>query len=118
MLLPHRTTSMTTSPSEELFDAEESERLKRLGMQAAAGNNKAALDLGRRIARALGRKLSKVTADDVGRILKRDYDIKSLGPAAGSLFKEKGRWKPTGERRNSHRKTNHGRELKVWEYIW
>lgn len=104
--------------SDELFDAEESERLKQLGMAAAAGNNKAALDLGRRIARALGRQFGKITADDVGRILKSDYGIASLGPAAGSLFKEKGRWKPTGERRKSHRKTNHSRELKVWEYVW
>jgi len=103
---------------DDLFDEEESERLKQLGMEAAAGNNKAALDLGRRIARALGRQFGKITADDVGIILKRDYNIKSLGPAAGSLFRDKGRWKPTGERRNSHRKTNHGRELKVWEYVW
>ena len=103
--------------NDELFDAEESERLKQLGMQAAAGNNKAALDLGRRIARALGRKFGNITADDVGKILKYDYGINSLGPAAGSLFKEKGRWRPTGERRKSERKKNHSRELKVWEYI-
>ncbi len=104
---------------DDLFDAEESERLKRLGMEAAAGNNKAALDLGRRIARALGRKLGKVTADDVGRILKSDYGIASLGPAAGSLFKDPFKcWKWTGDWRKSARKTNHSRMIRVWEYVW
>jgi hypothetical protein len=104
---------------DELFDAEESERLKQLGMAAAAGNNKAALDLGRRIARALGRQFGCVTADDVGRILKRDYNIASLGPAAGSLFKDPSKcWKWTGDWRKSARKTNHSRMIRVWEYVY
>jgi hypothetical protein len=104
---------------DDLFDAEESERLKQLGMAAGAGHNWAALDIGRRIARALGRKFGKVSADDVGRILKRDYDIESLGPAAGSLFRDPCKcWKWTGEWKKSARKTNHSRMIRVWEYIW
>ncbi len=104
---------------DELFDAEESERLKRLGMEAAAGNNRAALNLARRIARALGRQFGKVNADDVGRILKRDYDIESLGPAAGSLFRDPSKcWKWTGDWKKSSRITNHSRMIREWRYVW
>jgi len=104
---------------DELFDAEEGEHLKQLGMAAAAGNNKAALSLARRIARALGRQIGKVNADDVGRILKRDYSIESLGPAAGSLFRDPSKcWRFTGDWKKSSRTTNHRRMIRVWEYIW
>lgn len=104
--------------NDELFNAEEGEHLKQLGMAAAAGNNKAALFLGRRIARALGRQLGKVTADDVGRILKSDYGIKSLGPAAGSLFRDPSKcWRWTGDWRKSARTTNHSRMIRIWEYV-
>ncbi len=101
----------------DLFDAEESERLKRLGMGAAAGHRSSQLKLARGIAAALGKKLGKVSADDVGRVLKTDFNISSLGPAAGSLFKTN-EWRWTGEWKKSSRITNHSRMIRVWEYIW
>ena len=101
---------------DDLFDAAESERLKQLGMAAAAGNRPAQLKLARRIATTLGQKKQFVTADDVGRILKKNFDIDTLGPAAGSLFKTRS-WAFSGRWRKSVRKTNHSRMIRVWRYV-
>jgi len=102
---------------DELFDGAEGERLKQRGMALAAGNNKMQLELARLIAAQLGRAKKFITADDVGRILKHSYDIESLGPSAGSLFAVKADWRWTGRRMKSSRKSNHRRELKIWEWI-
>ena len=94
------------------FDKRASLALKDEGMLAAASVS-SHLVLARKIASRLAVERGETNADQVGRILKRDYGIESLGPAAGSLFKGP-EWEFTGRRVLSARKKNHGREIKVW----
>lgn len=97
----------------DLFDITESLDLKAGGMELAATTRSELLDTARAIALELGRR-GDVTADDVGRMMEqRGYAVEDLGPAAGSIFKTK-QWQFTGVRVASSRKSNHGRELKVW----
>ena len=100
----------------DLFDYVESQKRKADGMAMAANNHMTNLEIGKDVARQLGRKNGEAHADQVGKILKIEYDIKSLAPAAGSLFKGD-EWQFTGRRHMSTRKTNHGRELKIWRYL-
>ena len=102
----------------DLFDWAEGNARKEHGMQLAESNRQSDLDLARSIAVELATRAADrtITADDVGRVLKRRHDIDSLGPAAGSLFKGD-QWKWTGEYRKSVRTTNHGRMLRVWKLI-
>lgn len=97
-----------------LFDAKLSEKLKKDGMEKAADNVDETLTLARNIARRLAQKNGKVNADDVGRILKTDLRIDSLGPAAGSLFRGK-EWEFTGKWVKSKRITNHSRMIREWK---
>jgi len=96
-----------------LFDFRAGQRLKKEGMAAAADHYSGNLETAREIARRIARSRGVVTADDVGRILKKYWNIDSLGPAAGSIFKGS-EWQWTGEFRKSSRVTNHGRLLRVW----
>ena len=104
--------------SPDLFDFSASISAKREGMDLAADNREADLALARRVAVGIAMASPDRTchADQVGRALKRDYGIASLGPAAGSIFKG-AQWQFTGERVLSVRATNHARELKVWRLI-
>ncbi len=98
---------------DDTFDREESEAGKTNGMALAAANASEQLDIARQIAYELAFKGNGfVCMDDVGKLLK-EKGI-SVGPWCGSVFKEKGEWEFTGQRVNSHRITNHARELKVW----
>jgi hypothetical protein len=99
----------------DLFDLNEGRHRKEVGMSDAENNPKRAegLALAREIAFNLARQYGEVSADMVGTVLKRDHDIDSLGPAAGSIFKGD-EWEFTGERKKSVRVTNHSRELKIW----
>lgn len=101
-----------------IFDEKRGEKLKQQGMEQAADNARDYLHIAREVAQeiAKGRFDRCVTADDVGRVMKVDYGIDTLGPAAGSLFKTNN-WKWTGEFRKSKRVTNHSRLLRVWQYI-
>lgn len=99
----------------QLFDLLEARARKEQGMRLAADNQPTELDLAREIAATLGRRCGEVDADMVGRILKAQHGIESLGPAAGSIFRGK-EWEFTGRRKLSARKTNHARELKVWKW--
>lgn len=98
-----------------LFDLDEARARKEQGMALAAEHQPSGLDLAREIAATLGRRCGEVDADMVGRILKHEHGIESLGPAAGSIFKGKN-WEFTGRRKLSARKKNHARELKVWRW--
>ena len=98
---------------DDLFDGKRGELLKTRGMALAEASAFDQLEAARDIAKIICRHRGEVTADDVGRVLKRDHGIDSLGPAAGSLFKTKdfawtGRWK------KSVRTKNHSRMLRVW----
>lgn len=95
-----------------IFDATASTARKDAGMEAAARNAETDLDKARAIARELCEAHGETDADEVGKLLHARYGIKSLGPAAGSIFKSG--FEFTGRRRKSARKTNHARELKVW----
>jgi hypothetical protein len=98
----------------DLFDKHESERRKEEGMDAAASNS-SDLVIAKQIAMELAESSPDRTtnADEVGEELWNRHRIKTLGPAAGSIFKHD-RWEFTGRRIESVRKTNHGREIKVW----
>src|SRR5262245_44187594 len=102
--------------TDDIFDAEKSEALKREGMALGASPRLDVLSYARSIAKeiALRRASRTVTADDVGRELKA-RGIESLGPAGGSLFKTP-EWQWTGDYVKSHRITNHSRMLRVWRY--
>ncbi len=98
----------------DLFDEQESERLKREGMAGSARTRKAALDLARAVAKRIALRTDGTChADQVGEILKSEYDIDSLGPAAGSIFKGTD-WKFSGDFVKSSRTTNHSRLLRIW----
>lgn len=96
-----------------LFDKWSSERAKVDGMAIAAEARPSDLETARRVAMELVRIHGTTNADEVGKVLHERYGIKTLGPAAGSIFSEE-HWQFTGERIVSERKTNHGREIKVW----
>lgn len=100
----------------QLFDLDEARARKEQGMSLAAVGRKQRLTLAREIAATLGRRCGEVDADMVGRILKAQHGIESLGPAAGSIFRGKN-WEFTGRRKLSARKTNHAREIKVWRWV-
>ena len=100
-------------PSPAVFEAQKSESRKEHGMAAAAEAKASSLEIAREIARELCRTRGECTADDVGELLWERYQIKTLGPAAGSLFKS-GEFVPTGLMRKSARKKNHARLLFVW----
>ena len=97
---------------DDLFDGELSELLKRHGMGLAADNKEELLHLARAVARNIAHLHGYAHADMVGRVL-RGYGIRTLGPAAGSIFKG-GDWEWTGDWVKSKRITNHSRMLRVW----
>jgi hypothetical protein len=101
------------TPVAKVFEAQKSESRKERGMSAAAESRSGVLDLARAIARELCNSQGECTSDDVGELLWQRHQIKTLGPAAGSLFKS-GEFKPTGGMRKSARKKNHARLLFVW----
>jgi len=98
-----------------IFDFDESQEAKTIGMDRAAASSEAVniLSLGREIARRLAKQNGETNADAVGEVLERDHGINTLGPAAGSLFRGSC-WEFTGRRMVSSRVSNHGRELKIW----
>ena len=103
------------SDTNHLFDARQGEQMKFAGMTMAAQNNKEVLKLARSVAKevALGRASGEVSSDDVGKILSVKYQIASLGPAAGSLFRGKD-WEWTGRFKKSERVSNHSRRIMIW----
>lgn len=101
---------------DKTFDARLSDQLKFEGMERAAFKGRDMLKLARHIAREIGLECGECTADAVGRRLKSDYGIESLGPAAGSIFKTP-EWQWTGEFVKSRRVKNHSRLLRVWRLV-
>ena len=94
-----------------LFSAIESAELKE---QALLKHETAdVLEDARTLARLHATRYGTVTADIVGRLMKERYDIDTIGPAAGALFRGS-EWEFTGQRVLSSRVSNHSREIKVW----
>ncbi len=102
----------------KLFDKQRSEQLMLEGMEMAADNVREPLKLARNIAAeiAMLKPDRRVNADEVGSALETRYGIATLGPAAGALFKTKD-WRWSGQFIKSTRITNHGRLLRIWEYV-
>ena len=102
----------------KLFDRKRGEQLKLVGMEMAADNVKEPLELARAVAKeiALLKPDNTVCADEVGAEMESRYGLDTLGPAAGALFKTKD-WRWSGRFIKSTRITNHGRLLRVWEYV-
>jgi hypothetical protein len=96
-----------------MFDAGVSESLKISGMRAGAANSVVPLQLARAIAMELCRSRGSCTADDVGEVLFERHGIKTLGPAAGSLFRSC-EFEHTGRFLKSSRVSNHARRLMEW----
>ena len=102
-----------------LFNTMTGRDLKQIGQERAAESAGSRLEWARDLAReiARGRADREVTADDVGRELKRHgLDSTFLGAGAGSLFKGS-EWEWTGRRVNSMRMKNHAREIRVWRWV-
>jgi hypothetical protein len=94
-----------------LFDAIESAALKE---QALAKLDSAdVLTLARQCAKEWAKRFGTVNADIVGIEMSERYGVKTLGPAAGALFRG-AEWEFTGQRVLSSRVSNHSREIKVW----
>lgn len=106
------------SDAQRMFDPAEAERLKREGMERAAEKRAWALRMARHWAHFAATLRVRVTADDVFSYLPPE-PASILGPAAGSIFKERKNgqavWKFTGNWVKSERTSNHGRCIRVWE---
>ncbi len=109
---------MINAEIEAIFDAYEAEQLKRVGMARAAAAQPDELQLAREIAEDLARKNNGLCdAGMVGKVLKSDFDIDTLGPAAGSIFREKDKWRCTGEWVKTTKVSSHSRVVRVWRLI-
>lgn len=106
----------TTTP---LFDLIEAERQAEAGIARAQLRRPNLTAEAKETAVMLGRRKGRVTADDVQRTLieERGYGPHDLGNAAGSIFRDRTKWRFTGEYRKSTRVCGHGNLLRVWEYI-
>ena len=99
------------------FDLTEGSRLREAGKKLAVSKRAYLFSL----ARSLAINIAKVSADrttnadEVYRQLSLlGHDSSLLGNSAGSLFRGV-RWRFTGRRIRSHRVSNHGRLIMVWE---
>jgi hypothetical protein len=95
------------------YDAGESESRKEQGMSLAEAVKHSLVLGAREIAVTIAERTGTVTADDVGREMEKS-GLGSLGPAAGSLFKDD-RFAFTGNYVKSSKKSNHSRLLRVWK---
>ena len=102
----------------DLFDLAKGRKRKEEGMALAADNQLDWLQVARNIAVEIAKRDPNrcCNADAVGLELYKRHGITTLGPAAGSLFKEP-HWEFTGQRVLSKRKSNHARELKLWRLV-
>lgn len=100
------------------WNLKQGEQLKLEGMDLAAGNRKEQLDKARDVARTLAmtRVSRTLSIDDVLYVMHQLYNVSSLGPATGSVFKT-AEWRFTGAWVKSKRVSNHGRMVRVWQYI-
>lgn len=101
-----------------LFDLTTGLSLKLSGMKAAAESQEGALAQARMVAIdiAINKPCRTTDSDEVCGKLEELGLQSNLGPAAGSIFKTSD-WEFTGQRRRSHRITNHAREIKIWRLL-
>lgn len=101
-----------------IFDAIESAAARDRGIETAGDNRSWLLAYARDVARDVGRRMGRVTADDVIRELieKHGWWEGRLGNAAGGIFRG-GEWRDTLEVTRSERVSAHRRKMTIWEYI-
>jgi hypothetical protein len=110
--------SETPTPDTQVFNLADGEALKTKGMELAAESRKELLNIARIEARFLAMKHPEhlVTADEVqAALIAKNYNPAQLGNAAGSIFKGKA-WQFQGYQKSA-RKSNHGRDIKIWKYL-
>lgn len=95
------------------FDAQESAKRKKVGMDSAARSSRELLFMARLVAVELGRRNGETDCDEVCQELSRQGFPDCLGPAAGSIFKTED-WQFTGRFRKSSRVSNHSRLIRIW----
>ena len=101
------------------LDLREGQRLKKLGMEIAAGNRQPLLQYARQQAIRIGAERGECTADDVQAALRErfeGYRPRMLGNAAGSIFRG-GPWIFRGRFCPSHRPSRHGNLIRIWEFV-
>lgn len=101
-----------------IFDAIAANAAKERGIAVAADGNRHLLEFAQSVARQLGRRQGRVTADDVVRELieVHGWQEGQLGNAAGGMFRSKC-WVDTRETVKSQRVSSHGRLIRVWLYV-
>lgn len=101
-----------------IFDAIAANSAKERGISVASEGKQHELRFAQSIARDLGRRIGRVTADDVIRELidVHGWQEGQLGNAAGGIFRGPG-WVDTNEVVKSERVSAHRRKMTVWEYI-
>lgn len=100
-----------------IFDAIAANSAKERGISVASEGKQHELRFAQSVARELGRRQGRVTADDVIRELieVHGWQEGQLGNAAGGIFRGAS-WTFTGETVKSQRVSSHGRLIRVWRY--
>lgn len=101
-----------------IFDAIAANAAKERGISVASEGKQHELRFAQDVARDLGRRQERVTADDVVRELveKHGWQEGQLGNAAGGMFRGPG-WVDTRITVKSERVASHGRLIRVWRYV-
>lgn len=101
-----------------IFDAIAANAAKERGIDIASEGKQHELRFAQSVARDIGRRQERVTADDVVRELVEVHGWQEgqLGNAAGGMFRGKG-WVDTRITVKSERVNSHGRLIRVWRYV-
>lgn len=101
-----------------IFDAIRASEARDRGIEVAADGRQHELRFAQSVARDVGRRLGRVTADDVVRELieVHGWQEGQLGNAAGKMFYGDD-WRDTNETTRSIRVSAHRRKMTVWEYV-
>lgn len=103
-------------PFGDEFDLDESKRRKEAGIEEATKNPNAELERARELAEERARSTDmRSDCDRVAAALAEEGI--HLGKWAGQIFRDRSKWRWTGEWIKSARKDNHARDLRVWELI-
>lgn len=101
-----------------IFDAIAANQAKERGIAVATEGREHELRFAQSVARDLGRRICRVTADDVVRELieVHGWEEGRLGNSAGKMFYGK-EWRDTGQVVRSERVSAHRRKMTVWEFV-
>lgn len=106
---------MSTIHGTNLFSLGAGKARRDAGMEQAASHRKEALIAAKAIARSIAHIHGSVSADEViDELEKLNLSAGELGPAAGSIFKDKSVWEMVGWE-PSKRASNHARYIRRWK---